>query len=350
MKLKIHKKTKKVLLLILILLIALSGLQLFLTITFPKKAVTETVLFESDLKPQLKYQVVINPNEVYSGTVLEEGKVYSKKLLNYIQTAFSLEYSGSKKVPLDIEYQIIATVNGFQGGETEKKIIWSKNFPLSTKKIIKEESATWSKSEKVNFQLSNYDAFAVRAKDITGMTVTNELIVSMTGKVTAHTAKEDLETPFNIGLTIPLMEDTFQITVNNLEPIHKNITTKAESQAPVEKSRLILYGFLLTICLLGLFILLFFTRELNPQELLIKKVNSTLKNYGSRIVALQNIPKMNYRQHYKVHSMKDLIKIADELQKPIFYEVSSSTIVKDYEFHIIEEETLYSLFLDSSEA
>ncbi len=80
-----------------------------------------------------------------------------------------------------------------------------------------------------------------------------------------------------------------------------------------------------------------------------KKVNGTLKNYGSRIVALQSIPKMNYRQYYKVHSIKDLIKIADELQKPIFYEVDRDIIVRNSEFHVIEDDTIYSLFLDSSE-
>ena len=351
MKLKIHKKSKKVLILILILLTVFSGLQLFLPMAMTKTLISESILYEATCEPKAGYQVVINPNEVFPGTTQKEGEFYSKKILNYIQTDFEVNYKGSKAVPLDIEYQILATVNGYQGEDPDKVNYWSKSFPLTNKKVLKEDrSSTWSKKERVNFQLSGYDAFAVRAKEITGMEVGNEVILSMTGKITAHTDKEDLDTPFDVNIRIPLMEDVFQITKSNVDPIMKNVTAKVETPAPIDLFRTVSYGILLGFCLIGLIILIVFTREPNAQELLFRKVNGTLKNYGSRIVALQSIPKMNYRQCYKVHSMKDLIKIADELQKPIFYEVDKDTVVKDYEFHIIENDTLYSLFLDSSEA
>jgi hypothetical protein len=240
-------------------------------------------------------------------------------------------------------------VNGYQGTDKDKTIIWSKNFPLTNKKAVKEETGNWSKKEKINFNLSSYDAFSVRAKEITGLDITNELIVSMTGKVTAHTKQQDLETPFNVNLQIPLMEDTLQIKKNNLEPIKNSITSKEETTQPMNKFRTLIYSNLLILCLISLVIMIFFTREPNSQELLLKNVHNILKNYGSRIVALQSIPKINFRQYYKVHSIKDLIKIADELQRPIFYEVDKETIVKDYKFHVIEDDIIYSLFLDSSE-
>lgn len=350
MKFKLHKKSKKASLLILILLTVLSVLQLFLLISFPKKTTTEIVQYESNLKPQLSYVVNIVPNEVYTGTTLDEGKIYSKKLLNNIQAEYVIDYTGSKKVPLDIEYQIVATVNGYQGTDKEKVIYWSKAFPLTSKKLIKEESGTWSKKERISFSLSGYDAFTVRAQEITGMDVTNELYVSMIGKIMAHTENEDLETPFDVKLRIPLMEDTFEVTKSNLDPVSSNIAEKVESKASMNKFQAFSYGLILLLCLIGFVVLLFFTREPNYEEELRKKVNNIIKNYGSRIVALQSIPKMNCRQHYKVHSMKDLIKIADELQKPIFYEIDKDTAVKNYEFHIIEDDILYSLFLDSPES
>ncbi len=153
-KLKIHKKSKKILVLILVLLTVLSGLQLFFQLTFPKTVMNETVQYEAVCSPQVGYQVLIAPNEVYSGTTLNEGEYYSKKLLNYIQTDFELNYQGSKNVPLDIEYQILATVNGYQGDESQKRIYWTKNFPITNKKTIKEkDSGTWSKKERVNFNI-----------------------------------------------------------------------------------------------------------------------------------------------------------------------------------------------------
>lgn len=350
MKLKIHKKSKKVFVLIFTLLIALSCLQLFMAFSMPKTSKTEMVQYESNCQPQASYKVFINPNEVYSGTTLEEGSVYSKKLLSYIQADFGVEYAGSKNVPLDIEYQIIATVNGYQGDDKEKTVYWSKNFPLTTKKVVKEENkGIWNQKEKVNFTIGNFDSFAVRAKDITGFDVSNELIVSMTGKVIAHTGKEDLETPFDVNLQVPLMEDTFQITKNNLDPIQNSVTEMKDVQIPFNHFRVVSYGILLVLSLTGLIFMIFFTRDPNYQEMLVKRVNAAIKNYGSRMVALETIPKMNYQQYYKVHSIKDLIKIADEIQKPILYEADKETIVKNYEFHVIDNDVIYSLFLDNSE-
>jgi hypothetical protein len=45
-----------------------------------------------------------------------------------------------------------------------------------------------------------------------------------------------------------------------------------------------------------------------------------------------------------------MIKIADELQRPIFYVADKDTVVQNYEFYIIDGDTIYSLFLESSEA
>ncbi len=347
MKLKIHKKSKKILILIFALLLVLSSLQLFFILSAPKNAKTETILYQSNCEPKISYQVFIRPNEVYSGTVLSEGGIYSKKLLDYIKSDFNISYSGSKNVPLDIEYQMLATVNGYKAGNDQnEKIYWSKSFPLTEKKNIPNQEGTWNGKESVAFSLAAYDAFAVRAKDITGMNVNSELLVSMTGKVTAHIGDKNLETPFQVAVQMPLLEDTFQISAKNSDPVQKNIKEMSDSPIKFNKFRFFSYSFLFVISITGLLTMLFFTRDLNPQEMTEKRVNSIIKNYGSRIVALQNIPKMNYRQHYKVHSMKDLIKIADELQKPIFYEADPIKQVKNYEFYVIDNDALYSVFID----
>ncbi len=67
------------------------------------------------------------------------------------------------------------------------------------------------------------------------MDVRNEVILSMTGKIIAHTAKEDLETPFEANLRIPLMEDVFQISKNSPEPIQNNVSTAVETPVPVDR-------------------------------------------------------------------------------------------------------------------
>ena len=71
-----------------------------------------------------------------------------------------------------------------------------------------------------------------------------------------------------------------------------------------------------------------------------RKSKGVIKNYGSRIVAL-NMPKFDYRQIYKVDSIKDLIKISDEIEKPIIYESDTEDVIKNHELYLIDEDKLY---------
>ena len=345
----IHKRAKKYYLLILSFIIAMSCLQLFFTFAFPKTITNDIVQYESSLEPKAEYQVMILPNEVYSGTKQEEGLYYSKKLLNYIQANFGFQYEGSNQVPIDVQYQIVATVCGYQGKDTNKEVYWEKEFPLTGEKAFTEKSGSCKKDETASFSLSGYDAFAVKAKEITGMKVANEVVISMTGKVTAHTPDQDSETPIDISITIPLLEDVFRIEKGSLDPVRNQITDSVETAVSADKAKILLYGILLFICIGGLTILLFFSREPDSNEIMRKKVNTTLKNYGSRIVALHSLPKTIFRQQYETHSIKDLIKIADDMQKPIVYETDAEQIVKHYQFCIIDDDTLYSYRVDRQE-
>lgn len=349
MKLIIHKKAKKYYFLILSFITALACLQLFFVFAFPKTITEESVQYESSLERKADYQVMIHPNEVYSGTKQNEGLYYSKKLLNYIQTDFGFQYNGSSKVPIDVQYQIIAEVCGYQGKDSNKEIYWTKDFPLTGKKTFTEKSGSCKKNEVVDFSLSGYDAFAVKAKEITGMKTANEVIVSMTGKIIAHTPNQDTETPIDISITIPLLEDVFQIEKGGLDPVRNQITEAVEIQTPANKVKIIFYGIIFISCIVGFIILIFFSREPNTEEMIRKKINALLKNYGSRIVALHSLPRTLFRQQYEAHSIKDLIKIADDIQKPIVYETDEEQIVKNYQFCLMDNDILYSYRIDKQE-
>lgn len=346
MKLILHRKTKKYLMLFLILLTGFTGFFIFRAVVLNHTSMQDVVLYEASCKPSLNYQVVLIPNEVYEKLNQEEGLNYSKKLLSYIQAEFGMDYTGNADVPLDVEYQIVAKVNGYSGSDKEKISNWSKTFPISPVKKESLKGMSWKKAEKVNFPLSGYDSFAVRAEEVTGMKGSSEVIVSMTGKVIAHHQKEDLETPFDVSMQIPLMEDVFQIEKKNTDPIQKTITTSEKVPVPLNMVKIVFLCIVMILCIAGLVFVILFTREPDPEEVLKKKVITIIKNYGSRIVALNSLPRTLFKQQYETHSMKDLIKISDDIQKPILYETDPEQTVKNYMFYIIDEDTLYTWMVD----
>ena len=65
------------------------------------------------------------------------------------------------------------------------------------------EVDNWNTTEQINFTLDEYDALAVRAKELTGMNVTNEVIVELLGTVTTNVTKEEVTILYSTKLEFP---------------------------------------------------------------------------------------------------------------------------------------------------
>ncbi len=341
MKLTLHKKTKKYILAILLFLLLFTAVQTYNTVKNQEIVTEEKVIFEYSCEQALDYSVNIRPNELYPGTVLEEGNYYSKLLLDNIQAHFTIDYESSDSTPIKIEYQVIARVNGYQGQAPEQTIYWSKDFPLIQNKIVEIEENSWTGEEQIRFTLGEYDAFAVRAKEISGMKVSNEVVVELFGTITAMTESEEVAIPLSSSLQIPLLEDVFQVTKNAGEAIQGSVKQTEETILPFDRTKVSLLAVLMLLNVAAIPVLMVVIKE--PDELTIqrRKNNGLIRNYGSRLVAMKEIPAQEYRGLYQVHSIKDMIKIADEMQRPIFYIPDDTTLLRNNELFLISENTLY---------
>ena len=341
MKLTLHKKTKKFILAILLFLLLFTGIQTYSTVNEEKTVTEENIIFEYSCQPSVNYTVNIHSNELYPGTVMEEDGYYSKLLLDHIQADFAVEYQGSATTPMKIQYQVLATVNGYQGQTESKNIYWTKSFPLTQEKTVETEGDSWSTEEQINFTLGDYDALAVRAKEISGMKVTNEVIVELLGTITAVTATEEVAIPFSSNLQVPLLEDVFQVTKTAGEALQGSVTETEEVLVPFDRTKVSLLTVLMLLIVAAIPVLKFVIKEPDELTILRKKNSGLIKNYGSRMVAMREIPDLEYSRFYQVYSIKDMIKIADEVQKPILYIPDESTAVRNNELFIISENSLY---------
>lgn len=347
MKIILHKKTKQILLTVLSAAVIFFGVQIIKAASGTETINQEIVLYEYSVQPKINYEVYISPNEVYSGTVQEEGLDYSKRLFESVKAKIGIDYLSDRPVPLDIEYQMVAKVTAYKGSDQDKVIFWSKTYPLSDKKKFETESGNWSGEQTISFNLTEYDAFAVRAKEITGIKASNEVTVSMTGTIEAHTPVRDVTIPIDVSLRAPLLEDVFHFEKSNTETVTDSITKTEAVPAPVNKTWISFCSIFMTLCLAGIVVLLFFTREPNRQEVIRRRVNAIIKNYGSYIVALQDTSKngsdhnLNFEKIYMVDSIKDLIKVADERHKPIFHQPGQIDMTFGHEFCLIDGEDIY---------
>ncbi len=302
----------------------------------------EKVVYEYSCQPKADYLVHIHENTVYEGTVQEENLNYSKKLLDSIEINFSTEFQGSREAETEFVYRVTAKVQGYENLKEEAPVVnWSKNYDLleEKKKITTEHH--FLEEVTVQFGLEEYDAFALEAREVTGMELSNQVVVSLEGNLTIHMEEGDLITPVAVSVTIPLQEEVFNISKDNLEPISDAIIEHV--YIPVPPNRLLLFGLaiLMFLCVIGIMILCIATEPPNAYDVMKANAKRMIKNYGSRMIAIQSKTDHNYHQTYELNSIEDLIKVSDEVQKPIYYIKDEMDIIGDYLLQVVDGDSLY---------
>ncbi|MBB2182464.1 hypothetical protein H0486_06190 [Lachnospiraceae bacterium MD1] len=347
MKNKIHKKMKlktsiKYGIIIGILAIAAYiGFRLVRELTSDKVIQEEHTLYQYTLQPKADYLVHIKENIVYDGTIQGEGLEYSRNLLDYIEVNFSTEYQSSDIAELQLEYQINAYVNGYKYINDGKAINWSKLFPLTDKRRVAVSDSYLYEEAKVEFGLDDYEAFATEAKMVTGMNISTEVVVCMEGTLSIVTPNGNLSTPVASSISLPILESIFTINKSGVDPVNDMIVDQVDVTVPINYKLVTLFAVLFFICIIAIIILLLITEAPGTYDILIAKSRKLIKNYGSRMIAIHNKPEQKFRQTYELNSINDLIKISDEIQKPIFYQYDEISIIEDFMLHVIDGDNLY---------
>lgn len=302
----------------------------------------EKTVYQYTCQPKAEYLVHIHENSVYEGTVQEENLNYSKKLLDYIEVKFGTEFQGSEGAETEFVYHITAQVQGFENLKGEAPVVnWRKNFELAkeTKNITSDTNFTEEKT--VRFNLDEYDAFALEAREVTGMELSSQVVVLLEGNLNISTKYGNLSTPIQASITVPLQDEVFSITKEEITPINDNIISNYEVPLKGNPALIVLFSVLLGACIIGILFILLATEAPNAYDLLKAKTKKLIKNYGSRMIVIQNKTEQNYLQTYELGSIEDLIKVSDEIQKPIYYMKDDIDIIGNYLLEVADGDSLY---------
>jgi hypothetical protein len=136
----------------------------------------------------------------------------------------------------------------------------------------------------------------------------------------------------------------FEIGGNNKVEKAGAIEETTSIQLPLNKNKIILFGIIIGILVLVLIYLVFFTVPAPIKDPLEKELNKILKKHGDRLVALNNDLEYFNGALNIVKTMDDLVRIADEIERPIFYKYSEEYKEID-KFYITYEDKVYVLDL-----
>lgn len=352
MKLSIHKRLRIGLISILIILIPLISFLILKEISNPGFEEQKNTLYSYNTKSIIDYNVHLKLNNLYDKTTLEKGKLYITEFVDYIDANFKYEFIGERSADIKGEYNIIAKVNGFTG-EGDKLInIWEKEFPIKQYKYFNSKEGKTSINEKIKLNLSEYNTFVQQIKESSKISCDTILTLSMNVNLKGATDQGTIEEIISPEIVIPLDVSMFEITENNIVNQDKAIEETIQVQLSVNKKLVIIYGVILLVSLSALIVMIFIVKATPEMDPLEKELKRIFRKHGDRLVAINSeaIESMAIysdnaiKNSISVNSFEDLVRIADEMNKPIFYKYSENyKEINNFYLSNENEKYIYSL-------
>ena len=342
LKLQINKKLKVGLIALLIILTTISSFLLFREVRNPVYEEQSTPLYTYNNKGIIDYKVFLKPNNLYEEAFLEQGKLYITEFVDYIGASFNYEFSGERDADLKGTYEIIAKVQGFTGEGETLKSIWEKNYEIVKEKEFDIKNTTKIIKEEVKLNLEPYNDFATEIKETSKISSQTMLTLVMNINLKGETDKGAIEDIISPSLMIPLNTAMFEIAGNTEVDKPGIIEETIQVQLPVNSKQVLFYGIIIGMFLLALILLIFFitaTPDKDPHEKLLKGI---FKKHGDRLVALNSELIIDGTKTSYVKCIDDLVRIADEVGKPILYKYSSNYREINM-FYISNEDQIYIL-------
>ncbi|MDU2673353.1 MAG: DUF5305 family protein [Clostridium sp.] len=284
----------------------------------------------------VNYSVLNVENSIYDDKKLGENMTYISNYIESINVNFNNIISAEDNVSIKGVYDIYAELTSYNENDNEKQIIWSKAFELVPEKNFEVTGGKYEINEDINIDYNYYNNYAQEIASSSGVSLPVDLNIKIDGSLLIG---DKIEEPINSQITIPLGNNYFNITkssdIDKLANQEQDVIKKEDGGS--------VFGYILgiIICLAIIASINILTKGKKDSENE-RNIKSIFKSYGSRIVAVKNININNYKNQFNIITKEDIIKLSDELNKPILYKYSREK--KDIEeFYIIDEDTIYIL-------
>lgn len=346
-KIKMQLITKIIIISALIIITAILFIIQFKESRNYKTLEKENKLYTYNLASDIKYNVKLFENSIYDKTTLPQGEIYISSLVDDIELSLSNKFSGSDRAKILGKYNITATVKGNISEQNVTKVLWSKLF------ILKEDTefSTFNSNKEIIENLTlDYDWYNNLSKEIyenTKIITSNVIELVMNIEYKIETKYGTVNEVIKPTIIIPIGSQYFSTISSNLD--EKTGDFKIIDKITINPNfrMIILCRIIIGFILCVIIALPIFTIKPSEYDMYIKKINIIFKNYAKILVGIENSNNLDSDNIFYVKSFEDLIKISDEIEKPIFYNFSEN-IGHMNKFYIINENTSYLYYIKHS--
>jgi hypothetical protein len=338
-KISINKNVKTNLVAALVILISLSSFFIFKEVKTHKTKEDKITLYTYKSSAAFDYKVNLKPNVLFEGNVQDEGLVYISEFVDNIESNFIFNFSGESKAAINGDYEIKAVLEGYTGEGESYKSIWKKEFPVVDKKEFQGDDKQYSIEDKITIKLDKFKEFVKEVSEVARISSSVKFTIVAQVNMEAETETGNIKQTYAPSMEIPLSGSYFEIT-GNLKDVKDGVIDKTEkSIIPMNGKKVAMLTSIVVVLLLGLIYIMFFTKlvVIDERE---KKLKKIFKDHGDRMVTIKSDILNDYLEWLEVKSMDDLVKISDEIGKPIMYKYNSE-FSEISRFYVVNEQQVY---------
>ena len=284
------------------------------------------------------YIVYLKDNTVYNTSILYpgQGNIF-KKITDYINTSLAYRFFCDQPADIDGTYELIAQI------QTD---MWEKEYVIIPQSAF---SSTNSKQASFNADFSinhtSFEDIVYQINDETGVTAQDTtLIMKFDIDITAETTNGVISESFTPSLNVSLGGNIIEIK-GDLSQYSSGVLEETEEivqPGSIEQS--ISWGLTSIVFLIILAVFLMFIKSdeaaFGKTD---KRMRKILKKYGEWIVETEKLPTIEDAKIVPMKSLDDLVKISEELGKPIIYVTSDKD--KKHTFYVFDEAMSYQYIL-----
>ena len=343
-KRKVLKKWVRFSLLGIIVAFFVSSIIIILTSFNKKNKDEDIILYSYNINQDLDYKVSLYDNSYIESNYLGKDDTYISDLIKEIEIDYKYDYSGSKILPLNYNYSVVATINGEYSLEEEDSKVWTKEYTLVKDKKGKiDDKTSINILQPIKLDFKYYDQVVSNFRKELKLPIKSTLTVTFSININGKIDDQKINDTKEIKIIFPLNQQAFKIKEEYEKNYNNNITPDKEKQEKVNYRKLF-SGIILLSTSLFMFILLF--REIfniPRKNKYTVKLNKILKEYGDIIVEVVNPVNEIDMDIIEVKNFNEMIDLEEELRVPImFYETIEYL---EGEFTLVHNNILYKFVL-----
>lgn len=315
--------------------------------TWQKRPTTvsqDTPVYRGEHNASTRYQVMLKPNDLYPTRALGPGLTYFSNLVDQIVVSCLYTFAGDGPAKVEGTHQLLGVVEAYEAARRpeEKPIkVWEKQFLLSPEKRFSCAGGPAPVRDEVAIDLSVFNGLVEGFIKQTEYRP-SEFRLALRWEVTSRleVAGESREETLTPVLWVPLGVNAFRIGGESDAKVPVSFVRTqqvTDPMVPLQRKR----WSVVSLCLLVLFIgVALGTRSpAGHGDKEARTLAAIRKQYGNRIAAAAPAGSPACDNLVRLLTFEDLVKVADELGKPIISEIQPGT--SRPVFYLVDGSTRY---------